>query len=348
MLNENAELAVLKRTLLYEGYALFPYHRSATKNQKPIPFGVVFPDRLTRYDQYAHSRMQAECILKGTIDQSVNIEVCFLHLKEVALFQYKPGKIETEEVREPVPSLFINGKFYQAGWQTIERKINSGALSLLALIKTPKTIPFVFPGESREIYIENEKGDQAAIQTTSLSEITGTVAINATAIQGQPEMFKLSVNISNTTTVVPAGNVTRNEVQDISFLSTHIIFYSETGVFISHQDPGETWKNLIAGCVQENAWPVLVGEKDNILLASPIILYDHPVINPQSNGDLFDSTEIEEALLLHVSVLSDNEKDRITQTDDKLKAMLNKVSQLTPEELLGFHSGLRPINETKA
>ena len=85
----------------------------------------------------------------------------------------------------------------------------------------------------------------------------------------------------------------------------------------------------------------MIDEGNTTLLSSPIILYDHPQINPQSPGDLFDSTEIEEALLLHVAVLSDEEKKRIGESDEKLQAMLTKVGQVTPEELINFHSGLK-------
>ena len=74
-------------------------------------------------------------------------------------------------------------------------------------------------------------------------------------------------------------------------------------------------------------------------------MYDYPQINPQSQGDLFDSTEIEEALLLHVNLLSDEEKKRIGQSDEKLQAMLQKVSEITPEELIKFHSGLKNSTE---
>ena len=45
-------------------------------------------------------------------------------------------------------------------------------------------------------------------------------------------------------------------------------------------------------------FPVLVGEagQRDTMLASPIILYDYPQIAPESAGDLFDGTEIDEIL----------------------------------------------------
>ena len=45
-----------------------------------------------------------------------------------------------------------------------------------------------------------------------------------------------------------------------------------------------------------------------MLLASPIILYDHPAIAPESPGDLFDALEIDEILTLRTMTLTEDEK----------------------------------------
>ena len=46
----------------------------------------------------------------------------------------------------------------------------------------------------------------------------------------------------------------------------------------------------------------------DVVLSSPIILYDHPAVAPESQGDLFDATEIDEILALRVLTLTDEEK----------------------------------------
>ena len=50
--------------------------------------------------------------------------------------------------------------------------------------------------------------------------------------------------------------------------------------------------------------PVLATDDDDAVLGAAIMLPDHPQLAPESRGDLFDGTEIEEALLLHVHALS--------------------------------------------
>src|SRR5258707_8369501 len=78
----------LTRTLLYEGYALYPYYRSAVKNQKPIPFGVIFPKDYNPYHEHSHSYVQSQCIINGSNDLTVSINVHFLHLRKTELFQH--------------------------------------------------------------------------------------------------------------------------------------------------------------------------------------------------------------------------------------------------------------------
>ena len=68
-------------------------------------------------------------------------------------------------------------------------------------------------------------------------------------------------------------------------------------------------------CRSVNTWPVLASEADDVMLGAAIVLPDHPSLAPESLGGLFDSTEIEEALLLHVQALSDGERDEIAAGD---------------------------------
>lgn len=330
----------ITHTLLYEGYALFPYHRSAVKNQKPVPFGVVFPQHYNSYNEHAHSGIRAQCIVTGSEDPLVNISVRFLHLKKTELLE---RLVQGNGIHDftPVTDLDVNGKSYQAGWQTIERTISTGDLPVSQFLKSGKVffIEFDKMYDSKSIYYEG--GEVAAKQINSVSEIRGAVSIEAAQIENIHNAFRIAIHITNTTPVEHAESVTRDDILSQSFLSTHTILQTKNGEFISQQNPPEKWRAAMEENKNINTWPILIDENNTTLLASPIILYDYPRINPQSSGDLFDSTEIEEALLLHVGVLSDDEKKRIARSDEKLQTMLNKVSQITPEEFINFHSRLK-------
>ena len=51
-------------TLLYEGYALYPYTPGATKNATPTPFGIVYPPS-TRPAAARFDHLQIECVADG-------------------------------------------------------------------------------------------------------------------------------------------------------------------------------------------------------------------------------------------------------------------------------------------
>jgi hydrogenase maturation protease len=191
--------------------------------------------------------------------------------------------------------------------------------------------------------IFNAEKEIVGKKTTTISMITGVVKIEAVPLPEIDKSFRLTVTVTNTTPVANAERRTRDEVFLQSFLSTHIILQTHDAEFISHQETPAQWQAAMATCNNVNTWPILIDKNNSTLLSSPIILYDYPEINPVSSGDLFDSTEIEEALLLHVNLLSDEEKKRIGGNDEKLRAMLNKVGSLTPEDLIVYHSMMKDI-----
>ena len=118
-------------------------------------------------------------------------------------------------------------------------------------------------------------------------------------------------------------------------------------------DPPEPWKEIAAGCRNIGMWPVLVGEPGDhsTMLASPIILYDYPQIAPESPGDLFDATEIDEILTLRILTLTEDEKRAMSAVDDRARALLERTESLAREQLMGLHGairGLRPIGQPAA
>jgi len=74
-----------------------------------------------------------------------------------------------------------------------------------------------------------------------------------------------------------------------------------------------------------------------VMLGAAIVLPDHPQIAPESRGNLFDNTEIEEALVLHVQVLSDEERAQIAEQDPAVREMIERASAVTSEELSRLH-----------
>ena len=108
-------------------------------------------------------------------------------------------------------------------------------------------------------------------------------------------------------------------------------------------DPPEDAAEALAACHNEGTWPVLIDEADTVVLSSPIILYDHPAVAPESPGDLFDATEIDEILALRVLTLTDDEKAEARGTDARAAAIVDRVDDLPPEVWERFHGTVRSI-----
>lgn len=124
----------------------------------------------------------------------------------------------------------------------------------------------------------------------------------------------------------------------------------EQGEFLSLLDFPDGLADLVTQCKNFGTWPVLVGDNADMMLSSPIILYDHPQIAPESAGNLFDSTEIDEILSLRILTLSDEEKREIRESDDRARAILERTENMPQEQMMKLHGvlrGLTPIGEVK-
>jgi hypothetical protein len=90
---------------------------------------------------------------------------------------------------------------------------------------------------------------------------------------------------------------------------------------------------------------VLIAEDSgrDAVLVSPIILGDHPTIAPESAGDLFDATEIDEILSLRILTLTDDEKAEMRACDARARALLDRTEALTGDDLMRLHGTLREM-----
>lgn len=118
-----------------------------------------------------------------------------------------------------------------------------------------------------------------------------------------------------------------------AMVSCHALLGVEGGAFLSITDPRS------AVCAHRGLWPVLV--RPDLVLASPILLPDRPEVAPESPGDLFDGTEIDEILSLRIRTLSDGEKEEIRRGDPRARALLERTESLSSAELLALHGGVR-------
>jgi hypothetical protein len=183
-------------------------------------------------------------------------------------------------------------------------------------------------GETRKIDFSFSGGERNALE--------GYVEMSAERVrQG---IFKLRVRIHNETT---------NGGADHAMLSTHAVLGVCGGRFLSLIDPPAEFRDLAETCKNRGAWPVLAGDPAlaNLVLAAPIILYDYPQIAPETPGDLFDGTEIDEILTLRILTLADAEKDAM-KADARAHALLKRTEALASDQLQLLHGTFRRQEET--
>jgi hydrogenase maturation protease len=124
-----------------------------------------------------------------------------------------------------------------------------------------------------------------------------------------------------------------------------MVLFIRNGEFVSMIDPPGALREQAALCKNVGCWPVLVGdpgEKDTILSA-PIILYDYPKIAPESPGELFDGTEIDEILTLRIMTLTDEEKAAMAAVDERARAVLARTESLGKDEMMSLHGTFRGL-----
>lgn len=169
--------------------------------------------------------------------------------------------------------------------------------------------------------------------------------VEATAAPVAAGLWKVTVQISNTSGMPdPSSQAALLR----SMVSAHVVSTVWNGEFVSLLEPGEEFATYAAACTNSGLWPVMVGESGarDTMLCSPIILYDYPQVAPESAGDLFDSTEIDEILSLRILTLTEEEKREMRDGDERARRMLERTESLAPEHWARLHGairGLRPI-----
>jgi hydrogenase maturation protease len=178
--------------------------------------------------------------------------------------------------------------------------------------------------------------------------VHGIIEIKAS--RAEEHLFKLQVRVENLTRLEGDPDETsRDSALMRSLVSAHTLLAVAEGQFVSLLEPPEELKTLATSCENIGAWPALVGaegERDT-MLASPIILYDYPQIAPESPGDLFDGTEIDEILALRIMTMTDDEKREMRTSDDRARKILERTEALPMEHLAKLHGTLRDLRSLK-
>ena len=160
---------------------------------------------------------------------------------------------------------------------------------------------------------------------------------------------RLRLEVQHASHLLNGAGATRDEALPLSFVSAHLLLGVAHGQFVSLLDPGETYRESAAACSNQGVFPVLAGEEPerSIMLCSPIILYDYPRIAPESEGDFFDGTEMDEMLTLRVLTLTDAEKQEMLNGDPRARRILERTEALTSDAMLKAHGVIRGLRDIR-
>jgi hypothetical protein len=348
----NPKLGQIVNAVLYEGYILYPYRASSQKNQRErFTFGRVYPKIYSENQHGAEPcALQTECLLK-TQNGPAKLEITAGFLQPMkreigALEKVVPKLPETGEPKfQNVPQLEVGGKIFQAWTEAVERKVSV----VLENFSQPVAVPFSFPASRNFEPIFNEAGKVAGIVLRHQEFLEGRIEIKVKFLK--ETLFKISVRVLNLSPVEkPDLEISENVLQR-TFASAHVVLETQNAEFISLLEPPEKIKAIAESCKNIGVWPVLVGDEMKreraTVLASPIILYDYPQIAPESAGDFFDGTEMDEMLTLRVLTMTDAEK-REVHVDDFSRKILERTHALDAESFLKLHGVMHEVNPSRA
>ena len=333
--------------VLYEGYILYPY-RPSVKNRQRWTFGGLVPRAYSQAQGGSEPwEMQTECLVVGDPETALLVSVRFLQLVARLVGQYSiPQEEWPAEGAVPcriVELLRVGDEVLYTWQEAVEQTIDLGESSLTALAAQSHRREFALEPKRDRQPLRDRAGMFIGALVRERRRVQGIVELGAVAVA--PGAFRATAKIQNQTPLEDGNAASRDEALMQGLVSTHTILSVREGEFVSMIDPPEPYREFATVCRNVGCWPVLVGDagdKDTILSA-PIILYDYPQIAPESPGELFDATEIDEILTLRIMTLTDDEKVAMAAVDERARAVLARTESLENAQMLGLHGTFRGL-----
>lgn len=325
-------------TVLYEGLILYPYRASSRKNRFRFQFGVLAPDDFARAGGTEASSMTIEVPVDGRDDMTVTGKLRFLQLRRRSVERWDADAaafVATDE-------LDAAGQLILAWDEAIEREVD------FAIPTGGRTnLTFGWTAESVEEEIHDRAGGLIGRVVRRTEDLRGEITL-ASERAGN-DACKLHVHVVNRT---PHDDPTldRDRALRAALVGAHVLLHVEGGSLVSLLEPPEHARTVAESCENVRGFPVLVGRPGDhsTVLGSPIILYDWPAIAPESQGDFFDATEMDEMLTLRTVTLTEDEKRQARATDPRAAALVARSEQMSPDAMNRLHGVIRSLRVAQA
>jgi hypothetical protein len=327
--------------VLYEGYLLYPYRASSPKNQVRWQFGILGPEGAADAGVGEETSMSAEVVVESADRAQVDLYLRFLHVQSRVVQKATTGGWQ------PVDELLVGGTRWIPFHEAVAREIPFRDIPLDELSPGRELAVTVPAGEEVEDLVEGGQVVGRLVRTRQA--LQGTVTLTRRG-GNDPRLVVLGVRIDNHTPWSPGdvpGWTARDVAARYSLVGTHVLMTARGTRFVSLLD-GPGWADAdTTSCRHHRCWPVMVADDDgtDAVLVSPIVLGDHPTIAPESAGDLFDATEIDEILTLRVMTMTEHEKAEARGTDPRAAAILARCDAMTDEAMVALHGARRPVDD---
>lgn len=338
--NEAAARQAMARAVadavVYEGYILYPYRASAQKNRTRWQFGVLMPADYADAEPNESAFSQTECVLEADDDAEVTVVLRYLQVQRRTIRDVTGAQID---------SLDLDGASITAWDEAVEHEVVVGA-TLADLRATPLVQQLDAPDAEEFEPVESTSGETVGHIVRRREHLQATLTIAATPLPGPWRAMRLRVRVTNGSRLSDEPG-TRDAALPMALVAVHAIVSVRRGEFISMLEPPEWARTAVDDCHNVGTFPVLAGADGggDVILSSPIILYDHPTIAPESPGDLYDATEIDEILTLRTLALTDEEKRAARVTDPRAAAIIDRVDTMDAMTMDRLHGAIRYLRQ---
>ena len=296
--------------VLYEGYVLYPYRASARKNQLRWQFGVLVPQRQAEFDDSERSSLRTECIVDpGTLTARCT-SACAACRSSTAASRQRSTAVGSARRRARRRRRAVGRVGRGRRARADDRRAGPAANGRR---RPGGTRPPPGRRDVEELATSSRRARRPG-RPDPAGRRRSRAHRDAWA-DGPGAYLAVAVSVENVTDWCDPG-ATRDDVARHSLVAVHTLLAIDDGTFVSLLEPPDGAAAGRRRVPQRRHVSRSSSDRGgDVVLSSPIILYDQPEIAPESVGDLFDATEIDEILGLRVLTLTDEEKAEARGTD---------------------------------